>query len=490
MAESPVPSALPNRAARRAEARRARKLAALGSGMVLATSIAGVAVTSTPAGADTRVVTNLNDSGAGSLRQALADANDGDVIDLTGLSGTITLTSGALEIEDVVTITGPGPGVLTVSGNNASRVFNMEDALSGTGTVTISGITIANGNITDDSGAGINFDCGRDSDNSLVVNNVVLTGNTSADLGGALYFDRCEGGSLTISNSAISNNQTTDDDGGGVWFDEGVAMTVVNTTISGNQSTGGAGGIIFDDGGQLVIRNSTISGNTAGDGPGGGIWVRGYVTESVTIANSTIAGNHAGDNGGGFATRRFFPLSILESTISGNTADGIGDGIYLGGYSAVPESNGRIGNQDDAPAQIAADPTRNVVLTGTIVAGNATGTDDIGTDPQDTAKFSASFSVLGGISTGMTLTDLGGNQKNVTNPGLDALADNGGPTQTMALLPGSPAIDAGPDPVPAFPGNDNDQRGPGFPRVVNGKVDVGAFEVQPPPVPIQPNFTG
>ena len=61
-------------------------------------------------------------------------------------------------------------------------------------------------------------------------------------------------------------------------------------------------------------------------------------------------------------------------------------------------------------------------------------------------------------------------------------------TDTMALLPGSPAIDAGPDPVPDFPGNDNDQRGPGFPRVVNGKVDVGAYEVQP--IAVTPNFTG
>jgi len=149
MAESHLDApALPNRAARRAEARRGRKLAALGSGMVLATSIAGVAVTSAPAGADTRVVTNLNDSGAGSLRQALADANDGDVIDLTGLSGTITLTTGQLQINDVVTIMGPGPGILSVSGNNASRVFNMRQTLTGTGTVTISGLTITGGNAT------------------------------------------------------------------------------------------------------------------------------------------------------------------------------------------------------------------------------------------------------------------------------------------------------------------------------------------------------
>jgi hypothetical protein len=82
----------------------------------------------------------------------------------------------------------------------------------------------------------------------------------------------------------------------------------------------------------------------------------------------------------------------------------------------------------------------------------------------------------------------------VTDPGLDPLANNGGATQTMALKTGSVAIDKGPNPEPAFPGNEFDQRGTGFPRVVNGQVDVGAFEVQAPaPAPeviVTPRFTG
>jgi len=497
MAESHLDApALPNRAARRAEARRGRKLAALGSGMVLATSIAGVAVTSAPAGADTRVVTNLNDSGAGSLRQALADANDGDVIDLTGLSGTITLTTGQLQINDVVTIMGPGPGILSVSGNNASRVFNMRQTLTGTGTVTISGLTITGGNATSEpttqAGAGINFDCGRHSDNSLTVNNVVITGNLADDLGAGLYFDRCLQGSLTISNSVIATNVTTGSGGGGVWFDEGVTMLVTNSTIAGNQAQdSGGGGITFDDGGSLVIRNSTISGNSTTTDNGGGIYLSGDV-DSVTITNSTIANNSASVNGGGIAITQHDTVTILQSTISGNTAGDLGDGIYVFGYNAAPAANAAPrGNQDDPRhASGQATTTQSLVLTGTIVAGNPDGTQDIATDTGDTAHVTAKSSILGGLSAGIVLVDQGGNQKNVTNPGLDVLADNGGPTQTMALLPGSPAIDAGPDPVPDFPGNDNDQRGPGFPRVVNAKVDVGAFEVQPPPVPVQPNFTG
>jgi hypothetical protein len=97
------------------------------------------------------------------------------------------------------------------------------------------------------------------------------------------------------------------------------------------------------------------------------------------------------------------------------------------------------------------------------------------------------------VVNGLTPTDGGGNQMDVTDPGLDPLGNNGGATQTMALKTGSVAIDKGPNPVPTFPGNEFDQRGTGFARVVNGQVDVGAFEVQPPavePVVIQPKFTG
>src|SRR4051794_7722448 len=106
----------PNRATRRAAERRGRKLAALGSGGLLATGMASGALAVLPhaAGAATTIaVTTTADSGAGSLRQALADANPGDTIDLTGVSGTITLTSGKLEVDDAVNIVGPGPSALT-----------------------------------------------------------------------------------------------------------------------------------------------------------------------------------------------------------------------------------------------------------------------------------------------------------------------------------------------------------------------------------------
>ena len=98
----------------------------------------------------------------------------------------------------------------------------------------------------------------------------------------------------------------------------------------------------------------------------------------------------------------------------------------------------------------------------------------------------ADHSVVGTVEPTVAVTDLGATQFGVTDPGLAPLADNGGPTLTHALLPGSSALDAGPDPVPDFPGNDHDQRGPGYARVVGGAADAGAFERQDG----DPAFTG
>ncbi len=94
--------------------------------------------------AATLVVTNTSDSGAGSLREALDDANDGDVIDATGISGTITLAS-QLTVSDNVTINGPGASSLTVSGDNAVRVFYIDAGK----TVVINDLTVANGKVVD-----------------------------------------------------------------------------------------------------------------------------------------------------------------------------------------------------------------------------------------------------------------------------------------------------------------------------------------------------
>src|SRR5438876_3459679 len=116
----------------------------MGPSAIRSTAIAVVLLCAVaiPARATTIIVTNTNDSGPGSLRQALADANDGDTIDATSISGTITLTTGELLVDKSVTINGAGADVLAVDGNMISRVFRIP--MSGE-TITISGLTIRNG---------------------------------------------------------------------------------------------------------------------------------------------------------------------------------------------------------------------------------------------------------------------------------------------------------------------------------------------------------
>jgi hypothetical protein len=188
--------------------------------------------------ATTIIVTNTNDNGSGSLRQALATANDGDTIDATAVSGAITLTSGELLVHKSVTINGSGADVLAIDGNAASRVFEI-----GSGeTVTIFNLTIRNG-LDDVSGGGI------------------LNG---------------DGATSTITNCTVSDNLAggIQGQGGGI-FNAGT-LAIVNSTVDGN-TAGSAGGITGDGGGicnrgTLTIVNDTISGNTAISevGSGGG----------------------------------------------------------------------------------------------------------------------------------------------------------------------------------------------------------------------------
>ena len=210
----------------------------------------------------------------------------------------------------------------------------------------------------------------------------------------------------------------------------------------------------------------------------------------IVVANSTVTGNSAGSVGGGI----YVPtgtLSLEQSTVTGNTATEGGDGLYLG---YVDGKSGEASSKSNSGAHATLERGEGIgVVTGSIVAGNGTGTSDIsGVEGSSVTTTSSIFGTVANIPD----TDGGGNQPGVTNPGVAPLANNGGATQTMALVPGSPAIDKGPDPVPDFPGNEFDQRGAGFDRVVNGKVDVGAFEVQPAPAPapevvvVTPKFTG
>src|SRR5213080_2625467 len=171
-----------------------------------------------PARATTVIVSNTNDNGPGSLRQALADANDSDTIDATGISGAISLISGELLVNKSVTINGAGAEVLAVDGNAAGRAFFITLGE----TVTISGFTIRNGH-AGNAGGGIDNEDGS----TLTVTNCTVSGNT-AGLGGGMF----NGGPLTIDSTIISDNSAAN--GGGIYNSGGGTTTITNSTVSGN----------------------------------------------------------------------------------------------------------------------------------------------------------------------------------------------------------------------------------------------------------------
>ena len=371
------------------------------------------------------VVTNTDDSGPGSLRDALAAAVDGDIIDATGISGTILLTSGELQITTAVSINGPGDTSLTVDGNGTFRVF--DNLTSG---ATIAGFTITNGSASGDNGGGV-FNEG---------------GNSAT---------------LRLSDCTVSGNSA--DFGGGI-FNLNGALIVNNCTISGNGAAFSGGGIANSASGAgatLTITNSTISDNSATANDGGGILngAAGSVASiaSVIVSNSTLSGNSATGNGGAAANVADVPdlarLTITNSTISDNSATANGGGIY---------------NQGNAQFQIGS----------TVLNAGSSGENIFNGGQATSLGYNLSSDDGAGILIGT------GDQIN-TDPMLGPLQDNGGPTFTHALLPGSPAIDAGDPsfaPPPTF-----DQRGPGFPRVSGSGIDIGSFEVQaggtPTPTP-------
>jgi hypothetical protein len=360
------------------------------------------------------VVTTSADSGAGSLRQAIADACAGSTItfDMTPghVTSPITLTSGELLINKNLTINGPGASALIISGNNASRVFRIQS-----GNVTISGLAIANGKVTGgNSGGG-------------VLNN----------------------GTLTLKSCSINANSAANA-GGGVDNDgqNGTAsLTIINSTVSGNSAPSFGGGVFnsgFNGTGTVNIINSTIGGNGT-PSFGGGVYNAG---------------------GGGTAN-----LNITNSTIAGNTAASSGGGIFNEGNLGVA----------------------NVSLKNTIVSDNTGPNAANGPD-----IFNSSGSISGNnnlIKTNTGYTISGSSNLNgdplLEKDGFGALVltNNGGPTKTYLVLPGSPAINAGNNallPADTFDLDEDadagealpvDQRGPGFARVVNTTVDIGAVEV-------------
>ncbi|NER50270.1 MAG: DUF4347 domain-containing protein, partial [Symploca sp. SIO1A3] len=384
---------------------------------------------------------NLNPNDI-SLREAILFGSPGATINfdpsLTG--GTIELTLGELLINKDLTIDGLGADKLTISGNNTSRVFKVDDGNpNNLINLEISGLTIAEGS-TDEGG-------GIFSTETLSITNSTIRNNQAGDTGGGLYND---GGILNIYNSIIRDNIGHTDTGG---IENRGTMMIDNSTISNNQGGSFAGGI-RNLSGTATITNSTISGNKANSG--GGISNGGY--GALLIANSTISGNSALDSGGGIYASSG-SLRVFNSTITLNTADSDGDNL-----------------DNDDGGGINALSSSTVEVKNTIIAGNFDKSNSGNINPDVAGDFiNSSFNFIGDATGSNSFTNnVDGNQVGTSahpiDPMLGDLQDNGGPTFTHAPLPGSPVLDA----ANPLAGVTVDQRGISRPQ--GEGFDIGAVE--------------
>jgi len=425
------------------------KALVLGLLVLLFAGLVGVVVGAAPARAGTTltvstIMDELNTDGDCSLREAITAANTDAVVDACpagsgedaigfapGVTGSITIlpTSTPLPtITDSVSIVGPGIGIIQIYLATSGSVLSF----SGSGKVfSVSGLTITG---LGSSTTGINLSAG-----SLTVNSVWISANAS-NSGMYIFFN----GTATVISSTITNNNAPA--GGGI--QNFGALTLINSTVMNNGAGFGGGGIY--NAGTATIINSTINDNDTGGGitggDGGGIFNSG----TLTLTNSTVSGNTAAFNvnsdGGGVANGGTGTLYINNSTIYSNTATiGLGGGLQV--------------------------TTGTVTIRNSLIAGSIAGGD---------------CNLSGG-----TIVDAGNNivEDNTcgftggSDPLLGPLQDNGGPTFTHMLLPGSPAIDAG-NPAGCTDGSGNilgtDQRG--YSRTVDGDgngsavCDQGAFE--------------
>jgi hypothetical protein len=428
----------------------------------------------------------------GSLRYAITNATDNDHITFS-VTGTINLTGALPTLTHSISIEGPGAAQLTVRRNTGGNygIF----AVGSGATVSISGLSITNGYNPSLFGGGI------DNLGTLTVSDCTISGNTAEGFGGGILND----GTLTVSHSTISGNSAYF--GGGIG--NGGTLTVTDSTISGNRANGpaqigngiGEGGGILNDDGTVVLNNSTISGNYAtlnGGGLSNGSVAGGGV---MTVSNCMISDNIAsaasfeGGDYGGSAINNFGMMTVSNSTISGNgspsTAPNEGGGILNQGEASMEITNSTIAN-NRASVGGGIYNLGEITVSGSTISGNRTFT--------TTARGGGIFiypggdlnmrnTILAGNSVATSRGDLFGSLSSSghnlignteggggfdptdllnVDPHLGPLQDNGGLTQTMALLPGSPALNAG----DATQLGTADQRG----VVRSGGVNIGAYQ--------------
>jgi hypothetical protein len=418
--------------------------------------------------------------------------------------GTLTLTD--VSVNDNFASTGLGGGIGNTGALTTTNTRIWQNTANGgggiyndTGTVTISHSSVNNNDNVNNHGGGIYNNTGTTTISHSTVNN----NDTRNNDGGGIYNNT---GTVTISHSSVNNNNQGNNignsNGGGIYNNTGT-VTITRSAINQNRASNANGGGIYNSG-TLSLSYSTLTGNVAtsilGDedtGNGGSIWNSGTVNLTSSIINrnwaivgggiynqgrgtvipktSAIGGPSASSQGksGNASTTR-----IINSTISGNSATSTGGGIYNATSGAVVITHSTITGHS-APSGGGIHNLGALTISNTIVANSASGGDCINTgtttDGGHNLVEDASCGFVNGVNGNITGLD----------PMLDELKDNDGPTLTHALLPGSPAIDAG----NATACNDaelNNQDQRGYERQAGAGCDIGAFEFGakgPTPVP-------
>lgn len=413
---------------------------------------------------DILTVTSSADSGTGTLRNTITSAANGDDIRFS-TNMTILLSSELNISNQTLTIDGASNNII-LDGQSNDRIFLIDNDSS----VTLNNLTIQNGRLGANGGAGIYA-----KDSTLTINDSIITSNISVDDGGGIFI---ENSTATINNSTISGNTISGSNlhGGGI-ASQNSTLTIDSSTISGNvavgggmsgagislrqtdaaienstissNSAGGNGGGIFIDKSTVILENSTISQNSSSSDGGG---IRLDNENSVTIENLTISGNSAKTNGGGIdfdSKNEDLSLSIINATIFENSAGGEGGGIYM---------------------QNSSGGSAEVLVLNSIIAGNSAGnsTTNDTIDDNNITIADRGYNLIGVDGTGDFTNSNTRVSISTAELNLSPLGNYGGLTQTHALLPGSIAIDAG----TSLDAPSEDQRD--FSR---GTVDIGAFEV-------------
>jgi predicted outer membrane repeat protein len=283
------------------------------------------------------------------------------------------------------------------------------------------------------------------------------------------FFDVTSGGDLTVNRLTMSNGILANQ-GGAILLKTGTVLATTGVTFSGNGTTGGGGAIYAQVGGAITATADTFSSNSSGGTANGGA-ILGLGT--TTVSRSTFTGN-TGDLGGAIAVGPVGNLAVVNSTFTANSASSFGNAIKNFGTATVESST--LSGNPSSTSDGAVSSTGTITLQNTIVANSTP----------------ANCSTVGPVTDGghnISWPDTSCPGLNV-DPNVGPLANNGGPTRTMALPPGSPALDGVPATGAGCP--PTDQRGVSRPQ--GPGCDVGAYELQvgaiPGPTPVPPSATG